>query len=129
MDVAIVVLLAAGAAVFVAAPIRRGIPAPVEDAGLEELHARKRSSLAALIDLESEHAVGKLSDADFEQLKTTYEAEALTVLDEIDALEDAPAKDDLENEIAAVRSRLERGTCPRCGASRRPGSRCPRCGA
>jgi hypothetical protein len=129
MDVAIVVLLAAVAAVFVAAPIRRGVQVPVEDAGLEDLHARKRSSLAALIDLESEHAVGKLSDADFEHVKATYESEALTILDEIDALEDAPPRDDLESEIAAVRARLERGTCPRCGAARRPGSRCPRCGA
>ncbi|MGH2807997.1 MAG: hypothetical protein ACRDKT_12070 [Actinomycetota bacterium] len=129
MDVALIVLLAVGAAVFVAAPIRRGAPAPAGDTRLEDLHARKRSSLEALIDLESEHAVGKLSDADFEHLKATYETEALTVLDEIDSLEEAPPRDDLESEIAAVRSRLERGTCPRCGASRPPGSRCPRCGA
>jgi tRNA(Ile2) C34 agmatinyltransferase TiaS len=129
MDVAIVVVIALAAAAFVAAPLRRGVPVTGGDARLEDLYARKRSALEALIDIESEHAVGKLSDADYEGSKATHESEALAILDEIDAYGDTSSRDELEGEIQAVRARLERGTCPRCGAARPPGSRCRRCGA
>jgi rubrerythrin len=128
----IVALLAAGAVVYVLAALRAGAPqqeAP-PDAPATELDARKRSALHALLDLEDERALGKLSEPDFEALAAAYEQEAIAALRELDRLRAARAlpaadPDDLEEEIAATRARLE---CSRCGYARRPGEPCPRCG-
>jgi hypothetical protein len=105
---------------------------PERAAGRDErdlLEARKRSALAAIVDLEDERAVGKLAEPDFDMLAAVYEAEALEALRALDALGVAAAEpseaDGVEAEIAAARARLE---CPHCGAARRPGSPCPRCG-
>ena len=109
MEIVVVAALALAGAILVALPIVRAVPGPVLDTRGDELNARKRAALEALVDLQAEHAIGKLSDDDYEQLQTTYQAEALTVLDEIEAAGDS-AGDELEAEIAATRARLERET-------------------
>lgn len=124
----VVALLAAGALAFVALPLgqKRGQreETPSEEG---ELDARKRSALSAIVDLEADLSVGKLSEEDFEVLRAQYEAEALRALTELDALRaqsDAPADAALEEEIAAMRVRLE---CPRCGGLRSTEGTCPQC--
>lgn len=125
----IVAFLAVLALIYVSAPIRRP-QQDVDDAqGTPEAEARKVAALTAILDLESERDMGKLSDADFEELRSTYEHDALIALAELDAAEALPATDPLEREIAAMRERLRAGRCPRCGATRAPGATCSRCGA
>jgi hypothetical protein len=130
MEVAVVALLALGGLVYVAAPLfgRRAALDPRSSSAVAEATGRKRTALGAIVELESDRAVGKLSDEDFEELELRYEAEAVDALRALDALDaiDATSDDDLEREIARIRARLE---CPSCGAPRSRGSTCPRCGA
>jgi hypothetical protein len=125
--VAIVVLLALAALAYVAAPMRRGprraFPhAPGEVARIDE---RKTAALTAIIDLEEERDVGKLSERDFEVLRDQYEREALEALRELDALQTSELGDEeLEAEIAAARALM---VCPSCGRPNPTGELCARC--
>lgn len=128
MTEVVVVVLALVAAWFVAVPLRRGKTSITEAVDeVAEADAEKRAKLGALVELEEERIAGKLSETDFELLQRQYESEAIAALQRLDSLGDeAPAEDDLEAEIARVRSRLR---CPACGAPRQPAARCPECGA
>lgn len=144
------VLLVAAVALAVLAwatlPLRKGsrdrlggtaeqhrLDAPEPSHELEEAVADKRAALVAIVDLENERAVGKMSEEDFDALKAEYEAQALSALRAADALRDTAGRsahgqgwdDDLELEIAAIRERLR---CPSCGAARTPGEACEQCG-
>lgn len=120
---------------WVTLPLRKGhaLDAPEPSRELEEAVADKRAALMAIVDIENERAVGKMSQADFDALRAEYEAKALTALRAADALRASPARsphqpewdDELELEIAAVRERLR---CPNCGAARTPGEACEQCG-
>lgn len=129
----VVALLACAALAYVALPLgRRGrsedAPSPADD-----LDARKTTALSAIVDLENERLVGKLSDEDFDALRAQYEAEALQALTELDALraaepDEGPGGDaddaSLEAEIAEMRQRL---ACPRCGSLRATDGTCSQC--
>ena len=52
----------------------------------QELDADKRVALAAIRELEFEHAAGHVSDSDFAELRARYEGEAATILTELDRL-------------------------------------------
>ena len=120
-------VLAVAALGFVMQPLRSG-PRHDEadgDALVEEATVRKHTALVAIVDMENEHSAGKLSDEDLEALRSRYELEALRALRDIDALSTGDEDEELEAEIADMRSRL---TCPNCGELRTPGSRCPACG-
>jgi hypothetical protein len=126
IEVAIIVVLAVGLLAWVLVPVLRGPrPAPEERGGSEDAAVRKSAALDALIDLEDDRAMGKLTRADFESLRADYEAEALEALRELDAAARARADDELlEAEIAAARREL---ACPRCGRIRPEGRPCPQC--
>ena len=80
----------------------------------------------AIVDLEGDRTMGKLSEPDFEALRADYESQALAALRELDALGELSARDrELEAEIAQVRARLR---CPSCGGARVGSERCSRCG-
>ena len=122
----IVALLVVAAMAYVLWPLlgtRKRVPTETSPA-LAEAMGRKRAALGAIVDLESDHDMRKLSDPDFEALRRDYEAEALDALRALDALQGQP-DDEIEREIAEVRARLE---CPACGAPRPAGAACPRCG-
>lgn len=126
MATLIVILIALAALAYVVVPLLRGPPSrPIAEAPYPSLEAtrKKRAALGAIVDLEAERDMGKLTDADFDALRREYEAEALEALRLVDAL-GGREDDELEREIAGVRARLE---CPACGAPRQ-GSVCPRCG-
>ena len=120
-------VLALLALAYIATPLRRAPAIPVDVDSDSELEERKHQALVAIIDLESERDVGKLSQADFEDLRMTYESEALAALSELDAVA-TWGGDQLEREIAAARAELHPERCSNCGKSLPVGSaRCPRC--
>ena len=125
----VVALLAIVALIYVTTPIRRA-PAVLDDDGAtSEAEARKVAALTAILDLESERDVGKMSEADLVELRSTYEHNALAALAELDAAEALSGADPLEHEIAALRRRISQDRCPSCGAARPAGTTCARCGA
>ncbi len=114
---------------WVLTPLRRG---PIAETGVrsqlvEEAEGRKRAALYALIDIEEEAEIGKLSPADLEVLRNRYEHDAMDALRRLDELTDAAATtpDELEAEIARLKRQMR---CPNCGATRPPQQPCPRCG-
>lgn len=128
MLVIVVALLACGALAYVALPLGQRRGQREDPSSLEgELDARKRTALSAIVDLEADLSVGKLSEDDFEILRSQYEAEALRALTDLDALRSAapePTEGSLEEEIAQMRLRL---ACPRCGGLRSTEGTCPQC--
>lgn len=123
-----IALLACAAIAYVASAPRtapRRFPDSLR-ASEDELRSKKKAALGAIIDIEDERSVGKLSDDDFEILRREYEREALDALIELDGLETVNDDDALEAEIAAMRARL---ACPNCGAPRTGADVCERCGA
>ncbi|MCL2449471.1 MAG: hypothetical protein FWD17_11035, partial [Polyangiaceae bacterium] len=58
--------------------------AATSSAVADDLADRKRRVLLSIKDIESEHALGKLDDDDYEELVTRYRNEAKQVLREID---------------------------------------------
>ncbi len=122
----VVAALAAVALAYVLGPLRRGPrrDAPDPASLLEEANEKKTAALSAILDLEVEREMGKLSEADFQALAHDYEAEAVAALHQLDAL-GTPEADALEAEIASVKRRLR---CPSCGALRAPGRACSQCG-
>jgi len=63
---------------------RTFLPLPTDQR--RELDEEKQATLAALRELEFEHAAGHVSDADFADLRARYEAEAATILTALDRL-------------------------------------------
>ena len=109
-------------------------PAAEPDPGGAGLTPERERALAALQEIEFEHATGKLSDADYERLRAEYAPAAAP----------APgagvdADDPVEGFIRAYRSRQT--VCAVCGPRPEPDARycstcgrdlggaCPRCGA
>lgn len=123
----VVGILVALAIVYLTAPLRRPAIVPESLAKEDPLDERKRMALAAIVDIEDERALGKLSDDDFTALRAGYEREAVAALRAIDTATDAAVHedDDLESEIAALRESM---TCRNCGALM-SGDRCARCDA
>ena len=118
---------------------------------LENLVAQRDAAYSAIKDLESDHAMGKLSDADYKSLRAKYEAKAVAILRELDDLSasykasgSAAASDDaIEREVQQLRHAAAGGslTCPKCGTPHAAGdvfcakcgtslrgARCPSCG-
>lgn len=93
--VVVALVLAAPAAGFTLWPLlrRRGRAAallPLPPDAREQLLEAKRAALAALRELDFEHAAGHVSDADYADLRARYEAEAAEALRALDALGPAP---------------------------------------
>lgn len=127
-EIIVIVVLVAISVAYISRPLVRGARgAPdVTALKLEEAGARKDAALGALVDIENERLIGKLSHSDFELLRDEYESEALAALKELDVLAEGTTEDDeLEAEIAAMRERM---ACPECGGLRIPGEACSKCG-
>lgn len=127
IGILVVALLACAAAGYVIAPLRRpesGAAEPGADA-LERAREDKEVALTAIVDLEEEAEVGKLSKTELQALRIGYEHDALQALEQMDAIGNPPAHEDpLEAEIDAMKRRL---ACPSCGAMREPDGTCSRC--
>lgn len=122
----VIVLLALAGLAFVVAPVGRHRKTLMEVDSESDAEEQKRVALTGILDLEEERDSGKLSETEFEELRTRYERDAVAALR---ALEDQPERtgeDLLEREIAAAREKLR---CRTCGAPRGSATRCPSCGS
>ena len=129
-------LLAVSAVAFVLYPLFFGATTRVKRLRGES-HATDDSAIAALREIEFDRATGKLSDADYAELRKAYGDRALKELRAADSAAALPA-DPIEARVREYR--LTHRECPTCGV--RPeadaiycstcGSfldgRCPRCG-
>jgi hypothetical protein len=137
MELLIMLALIAAIAALILAPLVRprteeGSAGP--SAGGEAPASRSRAALAAIGELEFDHATGKLADDDYRMLRSRYEVRAVDALTEPTATRPPaapstriPAADDaLEAEIRAARGRR---FCTSCGEGLPAGARfCPACG-
>ncbi len=139
--IAIALILVACAA-FIAYPLfvqARGDDAVFMFAGdpiLENLVVQRDAAYTAIKDLENDHAMGKLSDADYKSLRAKYESKAVAILQEIDSLRASktasqPVSDDtIERQVQRLRGGARRTRCPQCGTRAAPNDRfCAKCGA
>lgn len=124
----VVIAAAAGAAVWVLSPLHGDQRTSNDDASLlvQEASGRKMSALEAILDMEGERAAGKLSQEDFEVLRSQYEIEAVRALRDLEALarpEAGHLDRSIEEEVARLRADM---TCSRCGGLK-TGETCDRC--
>jgi hypothetical protein len=122
LEVGLSLALALGILWMVLQPLARpGAPAPPPAEPLDPEETARGVALTALKEIEFDRATGKLSEADYDELKARYTAAALTAL-----RRDAPSRgpDDVEAMIAGrVRSlRSARAPTPS------PAPACPACG-
>jgi hypothetical protein len=127
MSLAIGILLAALAAGFVALPFFRKdadehiAPEPAEAQVRRHLEHDKAEAYGAIRDLELDHHIGKLSDADFRALRSKYETQALEAIAALEAAQ-PPAS-------APPRASSYK-FCPQCGSALPSVARfCPGCGS
>jgi hypothetical protein len=88
------ILLVLAVVAFVAGPLLTGRAAPLTDGPdrlgvLRELYALRDVTYETLRDLEFDHHAGKISDADYDELRERYRAEAVALVGRIAALEPA----------------------------------------
>lgn len=122
MDIAIIIVITAAVAIYIALPFffRRDEQAtedevvstnnsedPIGD-NLKHLENRKETLYSAIMDIEFDYGLGKLSKEDFEELDSKYKLEAATVLKQIDQIDkqvNIQEPDfDLEQEILSYRT-------------------------
>jgi hypothetical protein len=108
-----------------------------DETELDRLLDRKAVIYRSIKDLDFEHALGKLSEADYHRLQVDYKNDAALLLQELDQLGDSEdLNSEIEKEIAARKAALfaaqpDRKTlrCPSCGAETVAGKKyCPDCG-
>lgn len=71
---------------------------------LETLENARVQTLDAIRDLQFDHTTGKLSDSDYQSLRTQYEYKAAQILQQLDAIKGQPKKVDAKN----------KAKCPHC---------------
>ncbi len=74
---------------------------------LEDLENGRVQTLDAIRDLQFDHVTGKLSDADYQSLRSQYEYKAAQILQQLDAIKGQPRKANAQGKSA----------CPRCHAA------------
>jgi hypothetical protein len=120
-------LLAVGALAYVLFPLLAGaMAAPVRRAATmrESAEAAESEAIVALREIEFDRATGKLSDADYTELRARYTARALEAMRSGTAL---ATLDAAEAAVLAYRERLK--SCARCGPRPEPDAAyCSNCG-
>ena len=120
MIVALIIgtVLAVGALGFVLYPLFFGSNRRVSYAPVAPRQSEREVAVAALREIEFDRATGKLSDADYAELKGRYTEEALVAMRREDAQASGaapvdPAEDDIERAVRAYRE--QHPACPSCG--------------
>ncbi len=89
----------------------------------ENLLSAREATYSAIKDLESDHAQGKLSDADYQTLRVKYETKAMAILQRLDEIETRAA-------ATAKQTPAASGACVQCGEPYNARDKfCRRCGA
>jgi hypothetical protein len=117
-------ILAVGALAYVLYPLVAGaVPRPRRRRPATAAPA-EHEAVAALREIEFDRVTGKLSDADYDELKSRYTERALAALRQ--SASDSPV-DDAEAAVLAVRQRMRR--CGTCGPRPEPDATyCSSCG-
>src|SRR3954471_6634540 len=122
-------LLAVGALAFVLYPLFFGTPVQRGGSRAGAASLSDDIAVAALREIEFDRATGKLSEADYVQLKEQYTREALAGMRRAKSLATTLATADDEVEAAVRAYRLDRPSCSRCGPCREPDAIfCSACG-
>jgi ribosomal protein L32 len=134
------IMIVASVALFVAAPLAGGLfrrRQVANELDLERLEHERGLAVQGLRELEFDHEMGKLDDADYRELKATLEARALAAMGAIDRAKGAGRVATMR--LASRRSKAGPVTqtavrrfnfCPQCGV--RAGAAhnfCAECGA
>ena len=97
----------------------------------ESLAAEREAVLAALRDLDFDHATGKIAEEDYAAQRSTLAAQGTAVLRRLDQAQ--TLDDELEAAVRKTRARLSlpaAAACPNCRRAYQPGDRfCGQCGA
>ena len=120
-------ILAVGALAYVLFPLLAGtMPArPVRASIRRSVATPEHEAVVALREIEFDRATGKLSDADYAELKSRYTERALQALRTSTA---ATPEDAAEAAVLAYRARLK--SCSRCGPRPEPDATwCSTCGS
>jgi hypothetical protein len=122
-------VLAVGALAFVLYPVFFAPTHPVSVAALRPRQSDREAAVAALREIEFDRATGKLSDADYADLKSRYTEQAIVAMrvEGTAAASSAPSDDEIE---AVVRAhRVGARACPTCGPRPEPDAAfCSNCG-
>lgn len=148
MILLVTLLLLAAVLVFVGAPLfmpsvpPREVALPPADEQRHRLVSERENALSALQDLEFEHTMGNLDEADYAAMRQAQRHKAVAILRELDTLgattPDAPDTSladaltldaRLEEEIARARQRLAATEATVETTAVGGGLRCPVCGA
>jgi hypothetical protein len=141
MPLAIAILMAAGLAVYVAAPLLTAEGAgsgtlPVDVTPLADLKRRRLVVYENLKDLEFEFQAGKIAPQDYESLRQNYLGEAAALMAVAEEAEQVKLSEALiEQEVASRRARRKlqppvEYVCPKCGFENPlPVKFCGECGA
>jgi hypothetical protein len=107
MGAALALLLTAAAFAFVARPLiqRRRRPADVAGSDLAELLSERDLALEDLRDLDFDHDLGNLSEADHQELREQSKRRAVAVLKQLQA-ESGRVDEEIEQAVAALRGTL-----------------------
>lgn len=94
MTLVVLLVLLGCVTAFVLAPLFRADAAEAERVGAvvseeRDLASRREMLVAALRDLEEDRAAGKLDEADYAELHARLSAEAVDVLRQVDAIDEA----------------------------------------
>jgi hypothetical protein len=120
-------LLAVGALAYVLFPLLAGpmrAPARRVSSLPQSAGAAEQEAVVALREIEFDRATGKLSDADYDELRTRYTERALEAMRSGTA---AATEDAAEAAVLAYRERLK--SCARCGPRPEPDAAyCSNCG-
>jgi hypothetical protein len=108
-------VLAIGALAFVLFPVFFGVPVARPSMPRPSANWSEDLAVAALREIEFDRATGKLSDADYVQLKEQYTRQALASMREAAAAEHSVAAPDDEVEAAIRAYRAGRPSCGACG--------------
>ena len=116
MDILLIVIIIIATLIIIGLPLVNAKRYHVLSDGIlgagpfEDLYNERDRALDALRDLQVEHTIGKISDADYTMLKARYDSKAAAALQQIDALEANHHK----KESRKGTHQKNTNACPRC---------------
>jgi hypothetical protein len=95
----------------------------------EFLEREKALVLRSIKELEFDHAMRKVSDADFSEIGARLRARAIEIMQTLDSPQKPAVSDDRTEGSGGGRPSADSGRCPVCGTATDPDARfCKRCG-